>query len=168
LGQKVKAKIINLEGSKISLSLRRLIDDPWKNVKDKYKIGEVVTGKVLKVNPFGLFVELDPEIHGLAHISELSDKPVQDASTIAKPGDEVSFKVISIDPQEHRLGLSIKAMSEKTKTRSGAKAEAGDKIESTEVKSTVTELEDNKVKEVKPASVKKEHKKKEKALAKAE
>src|SRR3989338_6212707 len=168
LGQKVKAKIINLEGSKISLSLRRLIDDPWKNVKDKYKIGEVVTGKVLKVNPFGLFVELDPEIHGLAHISELSDKPVQDASTLAKPGDEVSFKVISIDPQEHRLGLSIKAMSEKTKTRSGAKAEAGDKIESTEVKSTVTELEDNKVKEVKPASVKKEHKKKEKALAKAE
>ena len=78
------------------------------------------------------------------------------------------FKVISIDPQEHRLGLSIKAMSEKTKTRSGAKAEAGDKIESTEVKSTVTELEDNKAKEVKPASVKKEHKKKEKALAKAE
>lgn len=129
LGQKVKAKIINLEGSKISLSLRRLIDDPWKNVKDKYQVGEMVKGKVLKVNPFGLFVELDPEIHGLAHISELSDKPVQDATTVAKPGDELSFKVISIDPHEHRLGLSLKALSEKPKARTRAKsAESPEKV----------------------------------------
>ncbi|MFH1112005.1 MAG: S1 RNA-binding domain-containing protein [Patescibacteria group bacterium] len=115
IDQRVKAKIINVEGSKISLSLRRLLDDPWKKVQDKYKVGSRVLGKVLKVNPFGLFVELDEEIHGLAHISELSDKPIQDAAQIAKIGDNVEFKVISIDPQEHRLGLSIKALKEKPK-----------------------------------------------------
>ncbi len=122
VGQRVKAKIINVEGSKISLSLRRLIDDPWKKVKDKYKVGDKVKGKVLKVNPFGLFVELDDEIHGLAHISELSEKSIQDASQVAKLGDSLEFKIISIDPQEHRLGLSIKALSEKSK-----KSEISDK-----------------------------------------
>ncbi len=121
VGQRVKAKIINVEGSKISLSLRRLIEDPWKNVKDKYKVGDKVKGKVLKVNPFGLFVELDNEIHGLAHISELSDKSIQDAAQVAKVGDQIEFKVISLDPQEHRLGLSIKALTEKSKSHTEEK-----------------------------------------------
>ncbi|MFA4937219.1 MAG: S1 RNA-binding domain-containing protein [Patescibacteria group bacterium] len=115
VGQRVKAKIINVEGSKISLSLRRLMDDPWKKVQEKYKVGTKVKGKVLKVNPFGLFVELDEEIHGLAHISELSDKPIQDAAQVAKIGEVIDFRVISLDPQEHRLGLSIKALTEKPK-----------------------------------------------------
>ena len=112
VGEKIKAEIINVEGSKIFLSTKKLKDDPWKNVEKKYQVGQTVTGKVLKVNPFGLFVELDPEIHGLAHISELSDKQVVDPTTIAKPGDDVKFKVISIEPKDHRLGLSIKALKQ--------------------------------------------------------
>ena len=64
-GDKVKAKIINI-GSKISLSF--LQDDPWKIVGEKYKIGDKLTGKVIKVNPFGALLELDNEIHGLAHV----------------------------------------------------------------------------------------------------
>jgi small subunit ribosomal protein S1 len=69
-----------------------------------------VKGKVLKINPFGLFVELDKEIHGLAHISELSNKPISDPLEVAKIGDEIEFIIISIEPENHRLGLSLKAL----------------------------------------------------------
>ncbi len=107
-GDKVKAEIIGItEDGKISLSVRRLLKDPWKRVKEKYKAGQEVKGKVLKVNPFGLFVELDRDIHGLAHISELSDKPIRDISKIAKAGDILKFKIVSIEPEDHRLGLSL-------------------------------------------------------------
>ncbi len=112
VGEPAKAKIINIDGSKISLSFRRLIDDPWKSVSEKYKVDEVVKGKVIKLNPFGVFVELDPEIHGLCHVSEVSNKNLKDPSEIVKIGETREFKIISMDPKEHRLGLSIKALSE--------------------------------------------------------
>lgn len=111
-GQEIKAQIINIDGSKIFLSMKSLIDDPWKHVFEKYAEGTIVEGKVLKVNPFGLFVELDADIHGLAHISELSSKPVVDPFEIAKPGDMVKFRVLTIEPNKHRLGLSIKAIKD--------------------------------------------------------
>lgn len=111
-GQKIKAQIIKIEGSKIFLSIKNLIPDPWKHVKERYSLGQIVKGKVLKVNPFGLFVELDPEIHGLAHVSELSSKPGVEPSTIASSGDEREFRIVSIEPEEHRLGLSIKALKD--------------------------------------------------------
>lgn len=107
-GQKIKVQIIKIEGSKIFLSMKNIIPDPWKNVKERYAVGGLVKGKVLKVNPFGLFVELDPEIHGLAHVSELSTKPNVDPTTIAAPGDTIEFRIVSIEPEEHRLGLSLK------------------------------------------------------------
>jgi len=116
VGDHVKAEVIGIEGSKIFLSMKKLIQDPWKNVEEKYKIGSTVKGKVLKINPFGFFVELDPEIHGLAHVSELSEKPVTDIHTIANIGDELDFKVVSIEPKEHRLGLSLKTTSEPENT----------------------------------------------------
>lgn len=113
VGDHVRAEIIDIEGSKIFLSMKKLIDDPWKNVKDRYKIGQKVKGKVLKLNPFGLFVELDPDIHGLAHISELSTKPVRDVNEFAKVGDEFEFRIVSIDPENHRLGLSLRKEKDK-------------------------------------------------------
>lgn len=111
-GQTIQAQIIKIEGSKIFLSMKNLIPDPWKHVAERYSVGSVVTGKVLKVNPFGLFVELDPEIHGLAHVSELSAKTSVDPTTIATPGEVREFKIVSIEPGEHRLGLSIKALTQ--------------------------------------------------------
>lgn len=108
IGDKVQAEIIGItDDGRISLSIRRLVKDPWQKVKEKYSIGQEVEGKVLKVNPFGLFVELDSEIHGLAHISELSNKPIENIEKIAKPGDILKFKVVSIEPEDHRLGLSL-------------------------------------------------------------
>ncbi|MCR4280676.1 MAG: S1 RNA-binding domain-containing protein [Candidatus Komeilibacteria bacterium] len=107
VGDKVKAEIIAIENSKISLSLKKLVEDPWTNVAKKYKTGQTVTGKVLKVNTFGAFVELDKDIHGLAHISELSNNSDNDPSTVVVPGETYDFTVISIEPTEHRLGLSM-------------------------------------------------------------
>ena len=113
VGDVIKAEIINVEGSKIFLSMKKLKDDPWKSIGDKYQVGQTVKGKVLKVNPFGLFVELDPDIHGLAHISELSDKQISDAGEAAKPGDVLDFKILSLEPANHRLGLSLRAAKER-------------------------------------------------------
>ena len=112
VGEQIEAEIINIEGTKIFLSMKKLKDDPWKHIHEKYKVNDIVNGKVLKTNPFGLFVELDPDIHGLAHISELSDKPISDLAEIAKINDVLKFKIISIDPNNHRLGLSIRAIKE--------------------------------------------------------
>lgn len=115
VGDKVKAQIIAIDNDRVSLSLKRLQKDPWEDAVKKYKIGQVVTGKVLKLAPFGAFVELDPEIHGLAHLGELSSEKIQDAAAVLKEGEEREFKIISIEPQEHRLGLSVKALKPETK-----------------------------------------------------
>ncbi len=112
VAEEVEAEIINIEGSKIFLSMKKLQEDPWTNVDKKYKTGQVVKGKVLKINPFGLFVELDKDIHGLAHISELSHRPISSPNEVAKVGDELEFMIMSIKPEEHRLGLSLRALQE--------------------------------------------------------
>ena len=93
--------------------MKALKEDPWRLALKVYKIGQVVKGTVLKINPFGVFVELDNDIHGLAHISELSDKRITDPSDIVTEGKEYKFKILSIEPDNHRLGLSMKT-SEKS------------------------------------------------------
>lgn len=115
VGQKIKAEIINIQGSKIFLSIKKLIEDPWINVEKKYKVGQIVKGKILKINHFGFFVELDKDIHGLAHLSELTEKSNIKSNEIAKPGDIMEFKILSIEPKVHRLGLSLKAANIKKK-----------------------------------------------------
>jgi small subunit ribosomal protein S1 len=120
VGDMVKAEIINVEGSKIFLSMKKLVPDPWRDVAGKYQVGQMVKGRVLKINPFGLFVELDSEIHGLAHISELADKPVKDVNEIARVGDEISFRIVTIDPTNHRLGLSLKKPKEEVAAEKAA------------------------------------------------
>lgn len=149
-GEQVKAEIIGIEGSKIFLSMKKLIDDPWKEVGKKYKVGQKVKGTVLKSNPFGFFVELDPNIHGLAHISELSDKPVKDLMEIAKPGDVMEFMIVSVEPEQHRLGLSLKAMKEGLPKEKDKKDEAAeeDKAEAkAEAKKEKAEAEEPKAEE---------------------
>jgi small subunit ribosomal protein S1 len=110
VGQPIKAMIIGIEGSKISLSLKRLEDDPWATAAEKYKVGDKVKGKIARLNTFGAFIELDDVIHGLCHISELSHKRIKDPAEIIQPGETKEFKIISFDPAQHRLGLSLKAL----------------------------------------------------------
>lgn len=104
IGDKVKAAIVNIAGSRIFLSTKRLQEDPWKKIAEKFNVGDKIKGKVLKVNPFGLFVELDTDIHGLAHISEMGDVKPEDV----QPGEELEFTIITIEPKDHRLGLSLR------------------------------------------------------------
>lgn len=121
--EKVRAKIISIDKSRISLSIKALQKDPWKEASEKYTIGQIVSGVVLKANPFGAFVELDEDIHGLAHISELSDKRINDPSEIVKVGEKYDFKILTIEPDSHRLGLSLKAVAKGSKTEPAVKDE---------------------------------------------
>lgn len=103
--EKVKAKIIGIDGKKISLSLKALQKDPWEKSDDKYKIGQTVDGKVTKINQFGAFVQLDEYIHGLVHISELKKNNEKDK--FIEEGKKYKFKILSFEPKEHRLGLCL-------------------------------------------------------------
>lgn len=103
IGQKVKAKIIEIEKDKISLSIKALQKNPWEKVKEKYKTGQIIKGMVTKFNPFGVFVQLDKQIHGLAHISEFgTEAKMKETLEIGKKYD---FKVLSIKPSEYRMAL---------------------------------------------------------------
>lgn len=131
VGDKVKAQIIGIDKSKISLSIRRLHTDPWKEAISRYTVGQVVRGKVLKLNPFGAFIELDKEIHGLAHISELSWKKINAPSDVLKVDETCDFKILSIEPDDHRLGLSVKATQEPPKGMKEAEKESEKEQEQT-------------------------------------
>ncbi|MEK7643703.1 MAG: S1 RNA-binding domain-containing protein [Patescibacteria group bacterium] len=130
-GDQVKAQIIDLNKSKIYLSLKRLIDDPWKAVKDRYKVGQTIEGEIHKIEPFGLMVRLDDQIHGLAHISDLSETPIADSRKFLeqfKIGEIRKFDIISMEPAEHRLGLSVEGvagrkLAKKTKEKAEEKPE---------------------------------------------
>jgi small subunit ribosomal protein S1 len=115
VGDTVQAKIIAIDKGRVSLSVKQLQTDPWQEAVRKYQIGQVVKGKVSKIMPFGVFVELDKDIQGLAHLIELSHEPVKSADEVVKVGQEREFKIISIEPGEHRLGLSIKQLTEAPK-----------------------------------------------------
>ncbi|HBB02901.1 TPA: 30S ribosomal protein S1 [Candidatus Peregrinibacteria bacterium] len=106
LGDEIEALVIGIEGDKISLSMKRLTKDPWLEATKKFKTGQMVDGEVNRITPFGVFVKLDEEINGLIHFSEFGDEAA--ASKKMKVGDKVNAKIIAIDPDEHRIGLSLK------------------------------------------------------------
>ena len=115
VGEDMKAEIIGIDNNKITLSIKKLKKDPWQEAIKNYKVGQKVTGEVVKIEPFGAFIQLDRDIHGLLHISEFSKKDEDGKKQDVKLGDKREFKILSIEPEEHRLGLSIKALSEKPK-----------------------------------------------------
>jgi small subunit ribosomal protein S1 len=111
VGEKVKAKIIEIKDNKVSLSLKALKTDPWSEIESKYKKGDVVKGKVTKFNPFGAFIEITPKIQGLCHISEFGTKIKMEESL--KIGDGYDFEIMEIRPEEHRMSLKLAAKKEK-------------------------------------------------------
>jgi small subunit ribosomal protein S1 len=127
VGQKVQAKVISIDKGRVSLSIKQLQEDPWLEAVKKYQIGQVVKGKVTKIMPFGVFVELDKDIQGLAHVMELSHDAIKKPDEVLKVDEEKEFKIISIEPAEHRLGLSLKALTETPKKTEEAPKE--EKIE---------------------------------------
>ena len=137
IGEKVKAKIIEIGGEKISLSLKALKEDPWTHVNEKFHKGDLIKGTVVKYNSFGAFVKLDAEIQGLLHISEFGTEAKMREDI--KLNKEYEFKILSIDAREHRLALGIPAnhtaVAEETKEeKTETKVEEEPKAEGTEVK----------------------------------
>ena len=113
LGDSVEAKVIGVDqGLRISLSIKQLKEDPWLAVTKKYKLGEKVKGEIFKVTQFGGFVKLDEDIHGLIHVSELPEGTQQNPEEVLKAGERQEFTIISLEPEEHRLGLSLRSNPE--------------------------------------------------------
>ena len=107
---------VNQERERISLGLKQTIPDPWTTVTERYAVGQTVTGEVTRVVDFGAFVKLEDGIEGLVHISELSHKHVAKAEDVVQPGQEVKVKIISVDADARRIGLSIKELEPKPET----------------------------------------------------
>lgn len=105
VGQKLKAKIIEITDDKVFFSLKALKKDPWKNIEKKYKKGDKVIGKVTKFNPFGAFVQITPKIQALCHISEFGTKSKMEEKI--KIGQKYDFQILEINPKEHRLSLKL-------------------------------------------------------------
>jgi small subunit ribosomal protein S1 len=110
-GDEVEAEVIDIDktNQRISLGVKQLTEDPWKNIDQKYKIGDLVKGKVTKLASFGAFIQLADDIDGLVHISQLSEDHVAKVKDVLKVGQEVEARVIKVDKLERRIGLSIKA-----------------------------------------------------------
>jgi small subunit ribosomal protein S1 len=139
VGQEIEAEVINIDGSKIFLSAKKLARDPWTDIAKKYAVGQVVNCEILKVNPFGLFVKLDDEIHGLAHSSQLGLEINKKVDEIYIPGSMVDLRIISIEAKEHRLGLAALSV-----TSEEVKAETA---EDDKVKKTAKAVKDKKTEE---------------------
>ena len=109
-GDRVKAVVLTVDPAKkrVALGIKQLQPDPWSTViPDKYVVGEIVTGKVTKITNFGVFVELEDGLEGLLHISELSDRKVHSPEEVVKVGKRVNVRILKVDPQERKIGLSM-------------------------------------------------------------
>ncbi|NQV13744.1 MAG: S1 RNA-binding domain-containing protein [Parcubacteria group bacterium] len=137
VNEQVKVEVIGIDDSKITLSMKKLKEDPWAEAVKSYKVGQIVDGEVIKIAPYGAFVQLDKDIHGLAHISELSAGKVAQVEELLSVGSRKKFKILSIDPEEHRLGLSLKGAeespAEKNEKAASSKKEPAEKKEDKKV-----------------------------------
>ncbi|MCI9064290.1 MAG: 30S ribosomal protein S1 [Lachnospiraceae bacterium] len=110
VGDVVKVLIKDISGTKIALSLKFEDQNPWKNAADKYSVGTVVTGKVARMTDFGAFIELEPGIDALLHVSQISKEHIDKPSDVLKSGEEVTAKVVDFNEADKKISLSIKAM----------------------------------------------------------
>ena len=112
-GDEVEAVVLNIdvENERFSLGIKQLYPDPWERIPNAYPRGSRVKGKVTKITDFGAFVEVEPGIEGLVHVSEIADEHVDDPRKYLKIGDEAEVMIIDIDAEERKIGLSIKAVA---------------------------------------------------------
>jgi small subunit ribosomal protein S1 len=110
VGQEVKVKIISIDREKkrIGLSIRQLLSDPWDALSAKYQVGQLVEATITRLTKFGAFARLEDDLEGLIHISEISEKRIEHPKEVLHEGDTVTLRVIKIDPENHRIGLSLR------------------------------------------------------------
>jgi len=112
-GDEVEAVVLSIdkENQRVSLGVKQLEDDPWADIESSFKVGDLVKGNVAKIASFGAFVNLENDIDGLIHISQLAEGHVEKVKDVIKVGDEIEARVIKVDKIERRIGLSIKAVN---------------------------------------------------------
>ncbi|MCR5238045.1 MAG: 30S ribosomal protein S1 [Lachnospiraceae bacterium] len=110
VGEEVKVIIKEINGSKIALSRKFDDENPWKGAAEKYSIGSTVTGKVARMTDFGAFVELEPGIDALLHVSQISKEHINKPSDVLKKGEEVTAKIVDFDEENKKISLSVKAL----------------------------------------------------------
>jgi 4-hydroxy-3-methylbut-2-enyl diphosphate reductase len=117
--QEIKVMILNLdkETERISLGLKQTLPDPWDNISSKYHEGDIVQGEVTRTVDFGAFVKLEDGVEGLVHISQLADHHVANTEEVVSSGQQVNVKIISIDEEARRIGLSIKEAQKERKPK---------------------------------------------------
>jgi len=110
VGQEVRVKIISIDKDKkrIGLSIRQLLEDPWAQQAASYQVGQLVQGNITRLTKFGAFARLENDLEGLIHISEISERRIEHPKEVLKEGDNVTLRVIKIDPDNHRIGLSLR------------------------------------------------------------
>lgn len=115
VGDKVQVKVLSIDPEKerISLSIKDTLPGPWSDIEEKAAVGTVLDGTVKRLTSFGAFVEVFPGVEGLVHISQISHKHIATPHEVLHEGDEVKVKVLEVNPDEHRIALSIKALEEK-------------------------------------------------------
>lgn len=115
VGDEVTVKVlsINPEQERVSLSIKDTLPGPWSDIEEKAPTGSVLDGKVKRLTSFGAFVEVFPGVEGLVHISQISHKHIATPHEVLHEGDDVRVKVLEVNPEEHRIALSIKALEEK-------------------------------------------------------
>lgn len=109
-GDEIEVKVLGVdrERGRISLGLKQILPDPWENIEEKYKIGTIITGKVVKLVNFGAFVEVEPGVEGLVHISQISREHIAKPEDVLAVGQEIKAKILDITPEEHKMSLSIR------------------------------------------------------------
>ncbi|MBD5547286.1 MAG: 30S ribosomal protein S1 [Lachnospiraceae bacterium] len=110
VGDKVKTFIKDISGTKIALSLKFEDANPWKDADEKYAIGNEVTGKVARMTDFGAFIELEPGVDALLHVSQISKEHIEKPSDVLKVGDEITAKVVDFNSEDKKISLSVKAL----------------------------------------------------------
>ncbi|MDD4151646.1 MAG: S1 RNA-binding domain-containing protein [Candidatus Gracilibacteria bacterium] len=148
VGQKVKVKVIGLDSDKISLSIKRLQENPWEVLARKYKINDIIKAPVSRISQFGAFLDLEGGIQGLIHLSEISHGVVRDIREYIKVGQDVEAKIINFDPITKRIGLSLKALVEAPAKTEEVVEETAEAKEKKVTKKKVAKEETPKVEEI--------------------
>ncbi|MFZ5651107.1 MAG: bifunctional 4-hydroxy-3-methylbut-2-enyl diphosphate reductase/30S ribosomal protein S1 [Bacillota bacterium] len=119
VGDEIEVMILRIDrgNEKISLGLKQVLSNPWDNVAGKYPVGSVVAAKVVRLAPFGAFVQLEPGVEGLVHISHLAERHIEKTDEVVSEGEEVNVKVLSVDPEEKRIRLSIREVQKSREPR---------------------------------------------------
>lgn len=122
-GDKIKVMVLGIdkESERISLGLKQTLPDPWDTIEERYQVGDKVKGVVTRTVDFGAFVKLEDGVEGLIHISQLSHRHVAKTEDVVSAGDEVEAKIISLDPEAKRIGLSIRELEPKPEVKKEVK-----------------------------------------------